>query len=133
MYKRNVQECTDCIPAAWLQHEFSTVSETGFVSLSFTTTSEAHPFEDKSATKITVILPLTKFTIKGETFLEAHLSFQGLPFQVYTDYFCPEFSSQKEEERLLCFLNMLVFTPYQGSPSDFKAQRRFTQKRKMSC
>jgi len=35
--------------------------------------------------------------IKRQTVLEAHLSLQGLPSQVYTNYFCLEFSAQKEE------------------------------------
>lgn len=111
------------VSAAWLQHEFSTVRVSGFVSLSFTTASEAHPLEEKLATKIVLVLPLTKFITKRQIVLEAHLSFQGLPSQVYTNYFSLEFSSQKEEERqFLYVLNIPVFIHYQGSSSDFKAQ-----------
>lgn len=128
------------VSAAWLQHEFSTVRVSGFVSLSFTTASEAHPLEEKLATKIVLVLPLTKFITKRQIVLEAHLSFQGLPSQVYTNYFSLEFSSQKEEERqFLYVLNIPVFIHYQGSSSDFKAQpppnpeKVLNQKRKMSC
>lgn len=64
-----------------------------------------------------------RFMIKTQTVLEAPQLFQEFPSQVYTNYFCLEFSAQKEEEWLLYFHNILVFTYYQGSPSDFKAQK----------